>query len=320
VVEIGYALSSEEHSPADLVRFACMAEETGFRYAMISDHYLPWTNHQGQSPFVWSVTGAIAQATQGIKIGTGVTCPMIRYHPAIIAQAAATMGCLMPGRFMLGVGTGENLNEHVVGAAWPSYDIRADMLREAVEIIRLLWEGRTCSYHGQHYEVDNARVYSLPDQLPPIIVAAGGPKSARMAAELGDGLINYSPDPQITEIFESSGGSSKPRYIQYNVCWAKDEAEARRTALETTPTVALQGELGNLLPTPKHYEQAVQMITEDAIAEVIVCGPDPQKHIEGLQKCIDARYDHVHVDQVGPDQDGFFRFYQNEVLPHFKDR
>jgi coenzyme F420-dependent glucose-6-phosphate dehydrogenase len=318
MVKIGYMLSSEEHAPEDLVRFAARAEEVGFDYAMISDHYHPWIDAQGQSPFAWSVLGAIARETSRIEVGTAVTCPTMRYHPAIIAQAAATVACLMPGRFLLGVGTGENLNEHIVSASWPAYRERAAMLEEAVHVIRSLWQGKMTSHCGRYYRLNNARVYTLPSPVPPIIVAAGGKKGASLAGRIGDALMNYAPDDSVTDAFRSAGGAGKPTYIQYNVCWAETEEKARRTARSTTPTVALKGELGNLLPLPKHYEQAVQNLTEDDVAEVVVCGPDPEKHIAGIRKCIDAGYENVHVDQIGPDQEGFFDFYQREVLPAFR--
>ena len=224
MIEIGYSLSCEEHPPADLVGYAQQAEESGFTYAMISDHYHPWIERQGQSAFVWSVIGAIAQATTRLRLGTGVTCPIIRYHPAIIAQAAATAAALMPGHFTLGVGTGENLNEHVVGRRWPSQAVRLAMLEEAVALIRLLRQGGVQSHHGQHYTVENARIYTLPEQLPPIVVAA-------------------------------AGGAGKPRYVQVNVCWAEDEAAARRTAHAICPNVALKGQLGQELATPKSNMQ-----------------------------------------------------------------
>jgi coenzyme F420-dependent glucose-6-phosphate dehydrogenase len=317
VVSIGYSISSEEHPPDQLVEFAARAEAAGFSYAMISDHFHPWISAQGQSSYVWSVLGGIARATSGLRVGTGVTCPIIRNHPALIAQAAATVGMLMPGRFMLGLGTGENLNEHIVGKPWPPFDERSEMLGEAVEIIRALWAGEMVTHRGTHFTVENARLFSLPEKLPPIHLAAAGPKAAQLAARAGDGLINFTADPNVTVAFGASGGAGRPCFVQYNVCWATDEAEARKTAHQICPNVALKGPLGQELPLPSHFEQAVQMVTEDDIAQVIVCGPDPEQHAAGIQKCVDAGYDHVHVYQVGPDQDGFFRFYQQEILPRF---
>ena len=314
---IGYMLSSEEHPAPDLAEFAVGAERAGFEYAVISDHFHPWTTQQGQSPFVWSVLGAIAARTERIGLGTAVTCPTMRYHPAVVAQAAATVATLAPGRFFLGVGTGENLNEHVVGAGWPPFDVRADMLEEAIGIIRALWTGEPCQHRGEYYAVDSAQLFSRPDEPPPLVVAASGPGSAALAGRLGDGVMNYSADPDVPQAFDRAGGTGKPRYLQLNVCWAASVEEARRTAYRTVPTVGLPGELGNLLPTPKHYEEAVELVTEDRIAEAVVCSPDPQDHIRALRDAFAAGYDHVHVDQVGPDQHGFFRFYEREVLPAF---
>jgi G6PDH family F420-dependent oxidoreductase len=318
MVHIGYALSSEEHPAEDLVRFATRAEQAGFEYAMISDHYHPWIDRQGQSAFVWSVLGGIARETTHLRVGTGVTCPTMRYDPAIVAQAAATVATMMPGRFMLGVGTGEALNEHITGDHFPAWEVRADMLEEAVGIIRELWSGALVRHYGEFFTVENARLYSLPDEPPPIIVAAAGPRATELAARIGDGLINYAPDPDVVTLFRGAGGGDKPRYIQYNVCWAEDEAQARRTAREVVPTVALTGEVTTLLPTPRHFEQATSSVTEDQIAEVVVCGPDPERHIAGLRTCVEAGFDHVHVDQVGPDQEGFFRFYESEILPRLR--
>jgi G6PDH family F420-dependent oxidoreductase len=316
--EIGYALSSEEHTPNDLVRNARRAEETGFTFALISDHYHPWIDRQGHSSFVWSVIGAIAQATQRLVLGTGVTCPTMRIHPAIIAQAAATSAALMPGRFFLGVGTGENLNEHILGDRWPTHDMRQEMLEEAVELIRRLWEGDTLTYRGVHYTVENARIYTLPEQLPPILVAASGPRAAETAGRIGDGFITTAPEADLLKQFAAGGGSGKPSYGQLSVCWAQDEATARRIAYEYWPTAAVKGELNQELPTPAHFEQAAKMVREEDVAEAIICGPDPERHIAGVKEFVDAGYDHVYLHQIGPDQEGFFRFYEHEVLPKLR--
>jgi G6PDH family F420-dependent oxidoreductase len=318
MVQIGYAMSSEEHGPRDLVRFARMAEEAGFPYALISDHYHPWIDQQGQSPFVWSVIGGIAEQTQGLRLGTGVTCPIQRIHPAIIAQAAATAGEMMPGRFFLGVGSGENLNEHVLGGKWQPHDVRAEMLEEAVEVIRLLWQGGERSHRGRYFTVENACIYTLPAQLPPIMVAASGTKSAELAGRIGDGLITTAPDKEVVNAFRQAGGQGKPIYAQLSVCWAASEAEARQTAFKYWPTAAVRGELSQELPTPGHFEQAAQMVREEDVAKVIVCSPDPQRHLEQIQSYVDAGIDHVYVHQIGPDQEGFCRFYEREILPKFQ--
>src|SRR5437588_2272592 len=207
-MELGYALSSEEHGPRDLVAYARRADEAGFSFALISDHYHPWTDKQGQSPFVWSVIGGIAQVTERLRLGTGVTCPTIRIHPAVIAQAAATSAAMMPGRFFLGVGTGENLNEHILGDRWPFPDERLEVLEEAVEVIRLLWQGGYRTHRGKHYRVEKARIYTLPDELPPIAGAAGGLEAAELAGRIGHGLIAVAPEPAPVKGREEAGGKS----------------------------------------------------------------------------------------------------------------
>jgi G6PDH family F420-dependent oxidoreductase len=315
MVELGYSLSSEEHAPTDLVRWARRAEETGFTFALISDHFHPWTDRQGNSPFVWSVLGAIANATERLRIGTGVTCPTMRIHPAIVAHAAATTAALMPDRFFLGVGTGENLNEHVLGQKWPPPDVRLEMLEEAIEVIRRLWEGGMRDHRGRYYTVENARLYTLPRRPPPLMVAASGTRAAQLAGRLGDGLIGTAPKAELLERFEQAGGGGKPRYGQVAVCWARTEAEARRTALEWWPNTALEGQLNVELPLPEHFEQATALVREEHVAENVVCGPDPERHLAQIRKFADAGYDHVYVHQIGPDQEGFFQFYAREIMP-----
>lgn len=314
-MEIGYKLSSEEFGPKELVGYARRGEETGFNFALISDHFHPWTDRQGHSPFVWSVLGGVAEVTSRLAIGTGVTCPTMRLHPAIIAHAAATTAAMLPGRFFLGLGSGENLNEHIVGRRWPSVDVRHEMLEEAVTVIRQLWQGGYQDHRGRHYEVENARLYTLPEPLPPIHIAASGPKSAELAARLGDGLITSEMDPGVVKKFIEAGGEGKPRYAELTVCWGQDEAEARRTALALWPIAAFAGPLTTELPLPAHFQAAARMVTEDEIAQTVLCGPDPGRHVAALQQHAEAGYTHVCVHQVGPDQEGFFRFYEREVLP-----
>jgi G6PDH family F420-dependent oxidoreductase len=319
MLQIGFKLCSEEHGPNDLVEYARRAEKAGFTFAMISDHFHPWMDRQGHSPFVWNVIGAIAQATERMRLGTGVTCPTIRIHPAIIAQAAATSAAMMPGRFWLGVGTGENLNEHILGDHWPAADVRRDMLEEAVEVIRLLWRGGTQSHYGKYYVVENARLYTLPREPPPILVAGKGPRAVELAGRIGDGFITSSPKAEVVAAFRESGGSGKPCLGEASVCWARTEAEGRRTAYECWPTAGFKGELTAELATPAHFEQAAEMVREEDVAKEIVCGPDPERHIEELKKFAEAGFDHVWVHQVGPDQEGCLRFYEREVLPRVRD-
>ncbi|MFN2467739.1 MAG: TIGR03557 family F420-dependent LLM class oxidoreductase, partial [Gaiellaceae bacterium] len=228
--ELGYALSAEEHPPNELVANARRAEEAGLTFALISDHFHPWVDAQGHSPFAWSVIGGIAQATERIRLGTGVTCPTMRIHPAIIAQAAATSAAMMPGRFFLGVGTGENLNEHILGDHWPAPDERLEMLEEAIEVIRLLWQGGYRTHRGRHYTVEKARLYTLPDEAPPIAVAAGAPLAAELAGRIGDAFVGVAPEAELVRKFREAGGGDKPRYGQLTVCWAESEDEAKETA------------------------------------------------------------------------------------------
>jgi G6PDH family F420-dependent oxidoreductase len=319
MVTLGYALSSEEHPPRELVRQARRAEEAGFPFALISDHFHPWVDRQGHAPMVWGVIGAIAAATERLHLGTGVTCPIIRTHPAFVAHAAATAACLMPGRFFLGVGTGENLNEHVTGDRWPAPAERVEMLEEAVEIIRLLWRGGFQSHRGRHYTLDRARLYTLPDEPPPLKVAAGSPVAAELAGRIGDGFISTAPRAELVERFAAAGGDGA-RIGQMTVCWAETEEAARRTAHEWWPNVALRGDLSQELATPEHFEMAAANVREEDVAGAITCGPDPEKHLEMIRAYDEAGFTHVYVHQVGPDQDGFFRFYEREVLPRVTEQ
>lgn len=314
MTEYGYALSSEEHPPADLVRNAARAEEAGFTFACISDHYHPWVNAQGHSPFVWSVLGGIAATTQRLSVGVGVTCPIIRIHPAVLAQAAATTSSLFGGRFFLGVGTGELLNEHILGDRWPPADVRLEMLEEAVAVMRLLWEGGTKDHHGKHYTVENAHVYDLPEGDLPVVVSAFGPKAMEVAARIGDGYWGTSPQAELVEQYQKQGGTG-PRYAQASLCWAPDVATARRTVFEQWPNGGVSGQASQDLPTPSHFEQVASVLTEEQVVGSTPCGPDPEQVVESVKQYVDAGYDHVYFHQIGPDQEGFFRFWENELRP-----
>ncbi|MDP9406309.1 MAG: TIGR03557 family F420-dependent LLM class oxidoreductase [Actinomycetota bacterium] len=314
MVEVGYALSSEDHAPRELVRFAAAAEDAGFTTAWISDHYHPWHRRQGESPFVWSVLGGIA-ATTGLRVGTGVTCPTMRIHPAIIAQAAATAALLFEGRFFLGVGSGEALNEHVLGDHWPDAPVRLAMLEEAVEVLRLLWQGGERSHRGRYYTVENAQIFSLPAEPPPVYVSAFGPKALELAGRIGDGYVGTSPDAEMLDAFDRAGGAGKPRLAGAKCCWGPDEASARRLALELWPNMGLPGELSQILPTTTHFEQAATLVTEEQATSSLPCGPDPQPYVESLRAYADAGYDTVYLHNIGPDQEGFLRFFTDEVRP-----
>jgi coenzyme F420-dependent glucose-6-phosphate dehydrogenase len=317
-VEFGYNLSSEEHSPNDLVKNAQRAEEVGFEFALISDHYHPWLERQGHSPFVWSVIGGIAHTTQRLRLGTGVTCPIMRIHPAIIAQAAATAAAMMPGRFFFGIGSGENLNEHIFGDPWPPAPVRLEMLEEAVEIIRELWTGEEISHYGTYFFVENARIYTLPEELPPIYMASSGEISAELAGRISDGLIGTSPDEKVMQNFNDGGGEGKPRYGKADVCWAPSEEEGRKIAYEWWANGGIKGQLGQELATPALMEQAASMVTEQDVAKNMVCGSDPEKHLEQIRKYAQAGFDHIYFHNIGPDQEGFFQFYDKEILPRLE--
>jgi G6PDH family F420-dependent oxidoreductase len=313
-MEIGCSLASEELHPTDMVRAAQRAEKIGFRSAWVSDHFHPWIDRQGESPFVWSVIGGIA-ATTTLRVGTAVTCPLIRTHPAIVAHASATSAAMMPGRFYLGVGTGEALNEHIFGDRWPPVDVRLEMLDEAVAVMRMLWEGGQQSHEGKHYRVENARLYTLPDDPVPVMVSGFGPKAAELAGRIGDGYIGSAPDAELLAKFDQAGGAGKPKFAGVKVCWAEDEAEARRTAYELWPNLGLPGQLAQELALPSFFEQAVESVDEEAVTSKVACGPDPERHLEMIRKYADAGYDEVFIHQIGADQEGFLRFYGEEVLP-----
>jgi coenzyme F420-dependent glucose-6-phosphate dehydrogenase len=314
MAEIGFTLASEDWSPRELVQLAQRAEEAGFEYALISDHIHPWNNKQGSSPFVWSVIGSIAQATERLRIGTGVTCPLIRIQPAIVAHAAATSACLLPGRFFLGLGTGENLNEHVLGDRWPAADERIEMLEEAIEVMRWLWEGGEQTHRGKHYTVDHCRICDLPDEPIKLAIAASQPVAADLAGRLGDAFVSTSPDADLAAKFDKAGGGDKPKYGQLHVCYGDDEDQCRKLATELWPNIAMKGSLSQELPRPEDFEGAAEMITPEDMAEVVPCGPDADHYREAIKEYEEAGYDHVFIHQIGPDQEAFFGFFESDVL------
>lgn len=317
-MKIGYFLSSEEFDPRELVRQARLAEDAGFHGLWISDHYHPWNEEQGHSPFVWAVIGAVSQATSRIPLTTAVTCPTTRLHPAIVAQAAATSAVLLEGRFALGLGSGEALNEHILGDRWPRVDERLEMLEEAVQVIRTLWQGGMQSHRGRHYRVENARVYDLPERRPPIVISGFGPKATRLAARIGDGFCTVSPDRDAVELYRSQGGKDKLVAGGIKVCWGEDERSARTTAHRVWPTEQLPGELAQILPTPAHFEQASELVSEEMVAEVVPCGPDVELHVQAIERYRDAGFDELYIQQIGSEQERFFEVYADEVLPRFQ--
>ena len=313
-MQYGYFLSSEEHGPTELVEQARMAEHAGFTSLWISDHYHPWNDAQGQSPFVWSVVGALSRATS-LPVETAVTCPTMRLHPAVTAQAAATAAVQLGGRFRLGVGSGEALNEHIFGDAWPQASVRLDMLEEAVQVMRKLFTGEQVSHHGRHYTVENARLYTVPDEPVPIDVSGFGPAATELAGRIGDGFVTMVPDAEAVERFRRSGGDMKPVRGGLKVCWSTDRDEAVRTAHRLWANEQLPGELPQILPTPRHFEQAAQLVTPERVAENVTCGDDLDAHLSAINAYKDSGFDAVYISQIGPDQRGFFDFYRTQVLP-----
>ncbi len=316
-MKIGYFLASEEFGPAELLAQARAAEEAGFHGLWISDHFHPWNDEQGESPFVWSMIGALSQVTSRMPVTTAVTCPTVRIHPAVLAQATATSAALLPGRFNFGVGSGEALNEQILGDDWPEADVRLAMLEEALDVIRRLWTGEVINHNGPHYRVRHARIYTRPAEPPPILVSGFGPKSVDLAARIGDGFCIVGPDTELITRFRSNGGAGKPVHAGMKVCYGPDETEARRTVHRLWPNEALPGELAQVLPTPEHFQQATTLVTEEMIGESVPCGPDLDRHIEMIQQHADAGVDELYVQQVGGGHDEFFAAYARDVLPRF---
>jgi G6PDH family F420-dependent oxidoreductase len=313
--ELGFALSSEDHPPNELVRQAVLAERAGFTFCLISDHYHPWVDAQGHSPFVWSTLGAIAHATEKIRVGTGVTCPTIRIHPAIVAQAAATVASMSDGRFFLGVGTGENLNEHILGARWPLPDERLELLEEAVDVMRLLWSGGEQTHRGRHYTVDHARVYTLPERPLEVYVAAAQRNAAQLAGRIGDGLVSTSPDDEVVKAFQEAGGDGKPKLGMMHCAYDTNEKRGLERATKEWPNLALKGPLSQELATPSDFEEAAAMVDEEDVAESTPHGPDPQGYLDLIGKYADAGFTHVYIHQIGENQEEFCEWAARELMP-----
>lgn len=315
--KIGYFLSCEQFGPHELIDQAKRAEAAGFDALWISDHFHPWNDEQGQSPFVWGVIGALSEATS-LAVTTAVTCPTVRIHPAIIAQASATAAVQLNGRFVLGVGSGEALNEHVLGDRWPSVGLRQEMLEEAVDVIRLLHKGEEISYHGEHYEVQEARIYTRPEEPMPIYVSGFGPQAAELAGRIGDGYCTAMPDADLVKAFRSAGGGDKPVQAGTKVSWDRNADAGLDAAHRLWANEGLPGQLAQTLPRPKDFADAMTLVPRQKIAEAVACGPDPDKHAAQVRTYFDADIDEVYVQQIGPDREGFFTSWERDVLPQLR--
>jgi G6PDH family F420-dependent oxidoreductase len=312
-VRVGYFLSCEEFTPAQLVEQAIAAEAAGFDALWISDHFHPWNDEQGQSPFVWTVLGALGQVTS-LPVTTAVTCPTVRQHPAIVAQAAATSAAMLPGGLTLGVGTGEALNEHILGSPWPTFEVRMEMLEEAIEVIRELWKGDFVTHRGRHYQVDQARIYTLPEETPRIFMSGFGPTAIDAAARLADGFISTKPEADdVARFKEQSQGL--PAQGGVKVAFAPTRDEGIDHAHRLWANAGLPGELSQVLPSPRHFEQASTLVTRESTADSVTAGADPADHVEALTAYVDAGYDEVYVANMGPHSLDMIAFYGSDVIP-----
>lgn len=317
MARFGYTMMCEQSRPDQLVRDLQAAERAGFDFSVISDHYAPWLDEQGHSGYAWSILGAAAQATERIPLMTYVTCPILRYHPAVVAQKAATMQILSGGRFRLGLGAGENLNEHVVGQRWPMVGERHEMLEEAVEIIGALFAGDgTVNYRGRHFQVESAVLYDLPDEPVPIGIAVSGADSCALAGAHADLMIATEPKAELVEAFDATGGADKPRVGQVAVCWDPDRDAAVARAHEQFRWFGLGWKVNADLPNPTAFAGASQFVTPEQVGDALACGPDVEEHVAAIKPYLDAGFDEVALVQIGAEtQADFCTWAERELLP-----
>ncbi len=317
MTEFGYTMMTEQARPDQLVRDVRLAEEAGFDFSVISDHYQPWLDAQGHSGYAWSILGAAAQATERIPLMTYVTCPILRYHPAIVAQKAATVQILSGNRFRLGLGAGENLNEHVVGKRWPAVGVRHEMLSEAIDIISTLFDGEeSANLRGKHFDLEQAKLWDLPDERVPIGVAVSGPGSCRLAGTKADLMVATEPKPELGEMFDHAGGAGKPRVGQIALAYDSDREAAIRRAHEQFRWFGLGWKVNADLPNPESFEAATQFVSPEQVADSLGCGPDVEEHVGKIKPFIEAGFTEVALVQIGAEhQAEFITWAERELLP-----
>jgi G6PDH family F420-dependent oxidoreductase len=319
MVRIGYTMMGEQSGPRELVDDLVRAEAAGFDFSVASDHYFPWLDEMGHSPYVWSVLGAAAQATSTIPLMTYVTCPTMRYHPAVVAQKAATVQLLSNGRFRLGLGAGENLNEHIVGGGWPSADVRQEMLAEAVEIIRELFGGGYVNRRGTHYQVESARLWDVPDQAVPIGIAVSGEQSCALAGRLADLVIAVEPDRTLIESFGRQGGAGKPSVGQLPVCYDPDRDAAVARAHRLFRWFGGGWKVNAELPGPASFAAASQFVSPQDVAQSIPCGDDVDAFAEAVREFADAGFTEIALVQIGgTHQRAFLDWAEKRLVPRLQ--
>ncbi|MEU1367748.1 LLM class F420-dependent oxidoreductase [Streptomyces sp. NPDC005803] len=320
MVQIGFTMMTEQAGPTALVDQVVGAERAGFDFSVTSDHYFPWLESQGHAPYAWSVLGAAAQATDRIPLMTYVTCPTTRYHPVVVAQKAATMQLLSRGRFRLGLGSGENLNEHVVGGGWPAAHVRLEMLEEAVEIIRALFSGESVNHHGAHFDVENARLWDLPEVPVPIGLAASGDVSCKLAGQLADLLIATEPEAGLITAFDRHGGGGKPKVGQLPICYDTDRKAAITRAHDQFRWFAGGWKVNAELPGPAGFASATQFVRPQDVADSIPCGDDVGAVVEAVRAYTEAGFTEVALVQIGGDhQEPYLEWAQRELLPALRE-
>ncbi len=324
---LGYAAMFEQFHPTDLLKWSRQAEDAGFGAVMASDHFHPWTPSQGQAGFAWAWMGALGASTSRVRFGPGVTAPGYRYHPAILAQASATLAAMFPGRFWLGIGAGEALNEHIVGKYWPEAPTRLDLLAESVEVIRKLLTGKATKFHGQHVTLENARLYTLPPTPPPIYIATSGPVMSERTGRIADGIITVgAADEKIKNLmarFEKGAReagkdpATMPRIMQLHVSWAESHEAAVEQAVREWPNGGMNFPKADIR-NPEDFEAMAKLVRPEHYEGRVFMSPDLDEHAAHIQHFIDLGFGEVYVHNVGRNQQEFIEAYSRSVLPQLR--